>query len=62
MHYFVRKELDKKTKGYAIDELIKHLDKNKEWYDLYFIFDADNVLDKDFTINILNDYGVSIDI
>lgn len=56
MQYFVRKELTKKTKGYAIDELIKYLDKKKEYYDLYFIFDADNVLDENFIINMLNDY------
>ena len=37
MQYFVRKELTKKTKGYAIDELIKYLDKKKEYYYLYFI-------------------------
>ena len=56
MRYFVRKELDKKTKGYAIDELIKYLDRMKEYYDLYFIFDADNVLHKDFILNALDDY------
>ena len=48
MNIFVRKNLDLKTKGYALDELIKDLEKKHLYYDLYFIFDADNVLDKDF--------------
>lgn len=56
MNYFVRKKLNLKTKGYALAELIEDLNTKKEFFDLYFIFDADNVLDKDFIKNMLIDY------
>lgn len=42
------KDLSKRRKGYALDDAIKEiLVKNKK-YESYFIFDVDNVLDKDF--------------
>ena len=56
MNYFVRKKLDLKTKGYALAELVEDLEKKEEYYDLYFIFDADNILDKDFIKYMLEDY------
>ena len=56
MQYFIRQKLDLKTKGYALQELIEDLEKKKEYYDLYFIFDADNILDKDFIRYMLEDY------
>ena len=43
--YIVRKHLELKRKGYALDEAIKQI---KKEYDAYFIIDADNILDKDF--------------
>lgn len=46
---FVRKHLENKGKGYALDEVLKHiLETKKGVYDAFFIFDADNVLDKNF--------------
>lgn len=44
-NYIVRKHLELKRKGYALDEAIKQI---KKQYDAYFIIDADNILDKDF--------------
>ena len=54
--YFVRKKLQLKTKGYALAEMVEDLKSQKKDYDLYFIFDADNVLDKDFIKYMLEDY------
>lgn len=48
-----------KRKGYALDELIKSI---KKEYDLYFIFDADNILDKDFIKYMLDEYKDGYDI
>ena len=44
-NYIVRKHLELKRKGYALDEAIKQI---KKEYNAYFIIDADNILDKDF--------------
>ena len=43
-----RKDLTKKRKGYALDDAVKEILKQKKHYDAYFIFDADNVLDRNF--------------
>ena len=49
------------TKGNALDDGIKQvLDKSR--FDLYFIFDADNILDKDYLKNILESYHNGYDI
>lgn len=50
---FVRKKLNLKRKGYALDEVVKDILATKKSYDAYFIFDADNVLDKDYLKNML---------
>lgn len=52
---------DIKTKGNALDEGIQQILENKS-YDLYFIFDADNVLDKDYVKNMLQSYYDGYDI
>ncbi len=49
---YVRQKPIRPRKGYALDECIKDILK-KEHYDLYFIFDADNVLDKNYIKNML---------
>lgn len=60
--FFVRKHLELKKKGYALDEVIKDiLSKNKK-YDAYFIFDADNVLDKDYFLNMTKTFDQGYDI
>lgn len=57
----VRKHLELKRKGYALDEAIKEiLSKNKK-YDAYFIFDADNILDKDYMFNMVKSYDMGYD-
>lgn len=43
----IREKLELKRKGYALMEAIEKITKDKE-YNAYFIFDADNVLDKDY--------------
>lgn len=45
-------------KGYALDEAIKQIKK----YDLYFIFDADNVLDENYLKEMLKTYKLGYDI
>lgn len=59
---FVRKELDLRTKGYALDEAIKDLVSKDKYYDAYFILDADNILDKDFIKNMEKSYIEGYDI
>lgn len=49
---YVRQKPLRPRKGYALDECIKDILK-KEHYDLYFIFDADNILDKNYIKNML---------
>ncbi|MCM1052506.1 MAG: glycosyltransferase family 2 protein [Ruminococcus sp.] len=59
---FIRKRLDLKSKGYALDELITYLSENNVYYDAYFIFDADNVLDKCYLERIEETYKKGYDI
>lgn len=54
-----RKNPKLKRKGYALDETIKSINKS---YDLYFIFDADNILDKNFIKYMLKEYRKGYDI
>lgn len=56
MNYFVRKKLNFKTKGYALQEIIEDLEEKKIFFDCYFIFDADNVLKENFIEKMLEDY------
>lgn len=55
----IRKNLDLKTKGYALDDGLKQI---KKKYDLYFIMDADNVLDSKFVEEMLKNYREGYDI
>jgi len=62
--YFVRDELtpNRKTKGFALQECIRHYKNNGLYYDAYMIFDADNVMDANY-IEIMNDlrgHGVQV--
>lgn len=61
INYFVRKKLNLKRKGYALMEVIEDITKDKE-YDAYFIFDADNVLDKNYFKEITKSYDKGFDI
>lgn len=59
---FVRKDFEnKKRKGYALDEVIKEILKTNN-YDLYFIIDADNILDDNFIKEMLETYKKGYDI
>lgn len=59
---FVRKNLHLKSKGYALDEIIKDLDSKNKYYEAYFIIDADNVLDDNFILNMEKSYKDGYDI
>jgi cellulose synthase/poly-beta-1,6-N-acetylglucosamine synthase-like glycosyltransferase len=62
VNIFVRKNLKLKRKGYALDEVVQNILNKKIHYDLYYIFDADNILDKDFLKHSLISYYNGYDI
>lgn len=51
-----RKHAEKQRKGYALDEAIKAILRQRR-YDLYFIFDADNVLADNYIMKMLKCYA-----
>lgn len=57
-----RKNLNKKRKGFALDDAVKEILKNNKKYDAYFIFDADNVLDKDYIKEMTKSFDNGYDI
>lgn len=58
-----RKNLtNRRRKGYALDDAIKEIIKDKKHYDAYFIFDADNVLDRNFFKEMVKSYKKGYDI
>jgi len=59
---FIRKRLDLKSKGYALNEAITYLCDKNIYYDAYFIIDADNVLDKNFIKEMNESYMAGYDI
>lgn len=58
----VRKHLNLKRKGYALDEAVKEILSNNKHYDMYFIFDADNILDPNFISEMKKSYHQGYDI
>ena len=62
MNIILRKKLDLKRKGYALEEAFNYLKEKNKIYDLYFIFDADNILDKNFIKEMLITYKSGYDI
>lgn len=52
----LRKHVEKQRKGYALDEAIKTILRRKR-YDLYFIFDADNILADNYVMKMLKSYA-----
>ncbi len=50
----VREDLENQRKGYALEEAIQQILPKK--YDLYFIFDADNVLKEDYIEKMVESY------
>ena len=59
MNIIYRKDLTKQRKGYAIDDAIKEIELK---YDAYFIFDADNILDKNYILNMKDSIDLGYDI
>lgn len=63
-HVFIRDELtpQRRTKGFAMQECIRHFKKNNLQYDAYMIFDADNVMDLNYLekMNDLRQTGVEV--
>lgn len=63
-NYFVRDELtdSRKTKGFALQECIRHFDTEGIDYDAYMIFDADNVIEANYleAMNDLRQTGVKV--
>ena len=58
-----RKNLtNRRRKGYALDDAIKEILKKKKHYDAYFIFDADNVLDRNYFKEMVKSYKKGYDI
>lgn len=57
----IRTNPSKQRKGYALDEGLKQV-VNKKHYDLYFIFDADNILDKNYIKEMLKSYYKGYDL
>ncbi len=58
----MRKKIHLKRKGYALMEAIEYLNERKKYYDAYFIFDADNILNKDYLKNMTETYKSGYDI
>ena len=57
-----RKNLNKKRKGFALDDAIKEILKSNKKYDAYFIFDADNILDKNYIKEMTKRFDEGYDI
>lgn len=58
----MREDLSLQRKGYALDDAIKYILSIGKKYDAYFIFDADNVLDKDFFLKMNETFQNGYDI
>lgn len=52
----LRKDLSKQRKGYALNEAVQEILGSNQHYDLYFVFDADNILAKDYFERMLESY------
>lgn len=59
---FLRKDLSKQRKGYALDEVVKEILSDEKHYDLYFVFDADNILDESYLAQMLKSYEAGYEI
>lgn len=62
MKIVYRKNLNKKRKGFALDDAIKEILKSNKKYDAYFIFDADNILDKNYIKEMTKSFDEGYDI
>lgn len=62
MNIILRENLSLKRKGYALNDAVTYILKKQIHYDAYFIFDADNILDKDFIKNMEKSINKGYDI
>lgn len=62
MNIVLRRDLSKKRKGYALDDAFYEIKNTGKDYDLYFIFDADNILKEDYIEQMLTSYKEGYDI
>lgn len=62
MRIIYRRDLSKKRKGYAIEDALLKIKEEKQHYDLYFMFDADNYLAPTFIEEMLKPYHKGYDI
>lgn len=62
MNIILRENLSLKRKGYALSDAVTYILKKQIHYDAYFIFDADNILDKDFIKNMEKSINEGYDI
>ena len=62
MNIILRENLSLKRKGYALNDAVTYILKKQIHYDAYFIFDADNILDKDFIKNVEKSINEGYDI
>lgn len=54
-HVVIRKDLvNKRTKGYALNEAYLYIKENNMSFDAFMIFDADNIMESDY-ISLMND-------
>lgn len=54
---YERFDSTRKTKGYALQWFLKQKIEENADYDAFFIFDADNIVDKNFTKNMNKNYA-----
>ena len=57
-----RKNLKLQRKGYALNDAVEEILSKNKHYDAYFVFDADNILDKNFIKNMIPIYDLGYDL
>lgn len=62
VHIFLRKDLTKVGKGYALDECLQAVFEQNEPYDAFLFLDADNVISKDFLARMNDAYQAGYDL
>ncbi len=58
----LREDVSKQRKGYALDEAVRQILAKSEHYNAYFIFDADNILTKNYLEEMLKIYAEGYEI
>lgn len=58
----LREDVSKQRKGYALDEAVRQILAKGEHYNAYFVFDADNILTKNYLAEMLKIYAEGYEI